>query len=247
MYIDSIYKQPTTLKIEHQVCVPTFLICQNGLVHKGLQHLLSGTGFAVLNNTFDTTSAFLYLPEGAASLVLVHDDPRCPDTAAMIRQVKSQYPWAKVVVLAERFEPEAVLAHYAAGADGFCLAGSSPEVLVTSLELIMLGQVALPPEVVLLLLDEMACRPHRPSSPPTMTEAAPSHPVLRKLSSREAEILRCLMRGEPNKVIARNLDVAEAPVKVHVKAILRKIGAGNRTQAALWATQHLSNRGAAST
>jgi two-component system nitrate/nitrite response regulator NarL len=47
------------------------------------------------------------------------------------------------------------------------------------------------------------------------------------------------MDGEPNKVIARKLHVAEATVKVHIKAILRKIGVANRTQAAMWAKGHL--------
>jgi two-component system nitrate/nitrite response regulator NarL len=50
------------------------------------------------------------------------------------------------------------------------------------------------------------------------------------------------MQGEPNKVIARKLEVTEATIKVHVKAILRKIGVGNRTQAAMWATEHLPRR-----
>jgi two-component system nitrate/nitrite response regulator NarL len=62
---------------------------------------------------------------------------------------------------------------------------------------------------------------------------------LPKLSTREAEILHCLTEGAPNKIIARKLAVAEATVKVHIKAILRKIGAANRTQAAMWATTHL--------
>jgi two-component system nitrate/nitrite response regulator NarL len=58
------------------------------------------------------------------------------------------------------------------------------------------------------------------------------------LSSREAEILHCLMQGAPNKIIARKLEVAEATVKVHIKAILRKIRVTNRTQAAMWAVAH---------
>ena len=47
------------------------------------------------------------------------------------------------------------------------------------------------------------------------------------------------MGGEANKVIARKLDITEATIKVHVKSILRKIGAGNRTQAAIWANENL--------
>jgi two-component system nitrate/nitrite response regulator NarL len=55
------------------------------------------------------------------------------------------------------------------------------------------------------------------------------------LSRRELTILRCLTSGASNKMIARELDISEATVKVHVKAILRKIRVHNRTQAAIWA------------
>jgi two-component system nitrate/nitrite response regulator NarL len=48
------------------------------------------------------------------------------------------------------------------------------------------------------------------------------------------------MDGDSNKIIARKFDITEATVKVHVKAILRKIQAKNRTQAAIWASSHLS-------
>lgn len=61
------------------------------------------------------------------------------------------------------------------------------------------------------------------------------------LSPREDEVLDLLKEGSPNKVIARKLDMAEATVKVHIKSLLRKIEVGNRTQAAIWAT----NRSAA--
>ena len=56
-----------------------------------------------------------------------------------------------------------------------------------------------------------------------------------RLSGREAQILHCLTKGASNKLIARDLGVAEATIKVHVKAILRKVKAANRTQAAMWA------------
>jgi two-component system nitrate/nitrite response regulator NarL len=60
-----------------------------------------------------------------------------------------------------------------------------------------------------------------------------------KFSDREAQILRLLTTGASNKLIARELGLAEATIKVHIKAILRKAKAANRTQAAIWATQHL--------
>ena len=56
-----------------------------------------------------------------------------------------------------------------------------------------------------------------------------------RLSARQQSILRCLIQGDSNKTIARKMAIAEATVKVHVKAILRKIRVHNRTQAAIWA------------
>lgn len=55
---------------------------------------------------------------------------------------------------------------------------------------------------------------------------------------RELEVLDCLSIGNPNKVIARKFGITEATVKVHVKAILRKIPAHNRTEAAMWAKKY---------
>jgi two-component system, NarL family, nitrate/nitrite response regulator NarL len=81
------------------------------------------------------------------------------------------------------------------------------------------------------------------SGPATFTPAVdPSAAAIaNKLSAREAQILVHLTRGASNKLIARGLGVAEATVKVHVKAILRKVNAANRTQAAMWAQQHMND------
>ncbi len=64
-------------------------------------------------------------------------------------------------------------------------------------------------------------------------EAKSSYPP--RLSARQQSILRCLIQGDSNKTIARKMAIAEATVKVHVKAILRRIRVHNRTQAAIWA------------
>ena len=63
----------------------------------------------------------------------------------------------------------------------------------------------------------------------------------RSLSKREEAILRLLMEGGSNKMIARRLVITEATVKVHIKAILRKLRLHNRTQAAMWAYNHLQH------
>jgi len=61
-----------------------------------------------------------------------------------------------------------------------------------------------------------------------------------RLSAREHGILHCLIEGDSNKIIARKIDIAEATVKVHIKALLRKIRVNNRTQAAVWGMSQTS-------
>jgi two-component system nitrate/nitrite response regulator NarL len=158
------------------------------------------------------------------------------DTA---KALKDQYPQARIAVIADCFDLGFVKLARSAGIDGLCLSANDREVLIKSLELVMLGEVVMPTSVMSLLLDLALVTTELKSQDKTEAELEWSDPRLRKLSSRESQILHCLTDGAPNKVIARKLDVAEATVKVHVKAILRKIGAANRTQAAMWATTHL--------
>lgn len=61
--------------------------------------------------------------------------------------------------------------------------------------------------------------------------------MLPELSEREIQILNGLVKGHANKVIARVCDITEATVKVHIRSILRKVRAENRTQAAIWALE----------
>lgn len=68
-------------------------------------------------------------------------------------------------------------------------------------------------------------------------EAEPQNPLASRLSQREMQVLEGLTRGKSNKEIARDLDVSEPTVKLHMKTLYRKIGAHNRTQAALIAKE----------
>jgi DNA-binding NarL/FixJ family response regulator len=69
----------------------------------------------------------------------------------------------------------------------------------------------------------------------TAEEKAPAHPLVEKLSQRELQVLEGLTKGKSNKEIARDLDLTEPTIKLYMKTLYRKIGASNRTQAALLA------------
>jgi two-component system, NarL family, nitrate/nitrite response regulator NarL len=108
------------------------------------------------------------------------------------------------------------------GAKGFLPKDISAEALEMSLALILLGEdIFTTPASLKVSL-----------SPPQRMAA--SKDLRAPLSQKETVILKCLETGLSNKGIARELGMAEATVKVHIKAILRKINVENRTQAAVW-------------
>lgn len=116
------------------------------------------------------------------------------------------------------------------GAEAYLIQPSTKRLLET-LELVLEGQVVLPRSV----FDKIPERRPPPLPPPS------EDPLRHMLSRREVEVLRRLVDGESNKMIGRYLCCSEATVKVHVKAILRKLRLRNRTMAALWGAHHLDS------
>ena len=218
----------------------TALICDSLLIRSGLQHILRDTPFAIAEAASVTGPKRLYHCAPNTALVLIEASQNTGRVLEVARQLRERSPETRIVALADQFELSFVRVAHEAGVNGFCLTASSPDVLINSLELVMLGESILPFEVIRSIMDMT------PQDQPLQEKTGePKLPDLKesKLSAREAQILTCLTKGEPNKVIARQFDITEATIKVHVKAILRKIGASNRTQAAMWASQRLPRTG----
>ena len=143
------------------------------------------------------------------------------------------------MAIATSFDLNLVQLAVAAGVDSFCLTTAGREVLINVLELTVLGEQILPRSAVDSLLNHASTVSGLGSDAPLASEQSAPDPRVTKLSPRETVILQSLMGGDANKVIARRLDITESTIKVHVKSILRKIGAANRTQAAMWANENL--------
>lgn len=221
------------------------LICDSLLLRSGLQHILRNSPFAIANVAPVTGPKRLQYCVLDTALLLIEASRNTSRVLEVVKQVREQSPDIRVVALADQFDLNFIMSGYEAGVNGFCSTASRPEILIRSLEVVMLGENLLPSEVLRSIMD---AAPQKQQQPPQGNTAEPILPDLKahKLSAREAQILGCLREGAPNKIIARQFDVTEATVKVHVKAILRKIGAINRTQAAMWASQHLPQRGGSS-
>jgi two-component system nitrate/nitrite response regulator NarL len=218
------------------------------MLREGLKHILSSTRFKV--HPEDLASRDLRLTHilgSDALLFIVDTNLFLSGLADTVRALKEQYGNARIVALADEFDLNGMMSAFHAGADGYCLATTGYEALIKYLELVMLGEVVFPSTMFLSAMTALSrkvdsheeCASPREPLMLQMTPDDSSNAPVRSLSSREAEILQCLMQGAPNKVIARKLEVAEATVKVHIKAILRKIRVANRTQAAMWAVNHL--------
>ncbi len=219
------------------------LFCRNPLAGIGLKHLLADTRFAISGTASDDVSLPRCCIETTPDLIIIDAGDASGQVPETVRSLKDKYSSARLVVISDTFDLSSLRQGRDAGVDGFCSSASSRDILIKSLELVMLGEFVLPTAFVAAILEgsPLNLEPE-PRQGATRAGLGLSDPGARKLSTREAEILQCLMQGAPNKVIARKFDVAEATVKVHIKAILRKIGAANRTQAAMWATTHLPAR-----
>ena len=208
--------------------VATLLLCDNAVARAGLTHILSCTNFTVVDSL-----------EAAPALCLIDASNASERVLEAVRTIKGQHPTIKIALIGSDVDREFVVSAFRAGVDGFCLAASAREVLVKSLELVMLGEKTLPGALVHSLIGQAPVAPEEAWVKPVAMQHLPD-PKVHKLSPREKDILQAIMGGDPNKVIARKLDVAEATIKVHVKSILRKVGAANRTQAAMWAAGNLA-------
>jgi two-component system nitrate/nitrite response regulator NarL len=221
--------------------IPTALICDSFLLRSGLQHILRDTPFAIAEAASVTGPKRLQYCAHNTALVIIEASQNTIRVLEVIRQVQERSPETRIVALADQFDLGFVRTAHEAGVSGFCSTASGPEVLIKSLELIMLGESVLPVAALRAIIDAAPQKREQPLQGST-AEPKPSDLKTGKLSAREAEVLSYLREGVSNKIIARQFDVTEATVKVHVKAILRKIGAANRTQAAMWATEHLPRR-----
>jgi two-component system nitrate/nitrite response regulator NarL len=162
-----------------------------------------------------------------------------------IPALKEAAPQARVLMLTVSENENDLAAALQAGADGYLLKTVESDQLCETIVKVLDGESVISPEMMTKLV---AVFRSRPSAAPAAPVSAPvSAPVPLEapreaasgadlLSPREREILLLIARGDSNKLIARELDIAETTVKIHVQHILRKLGLSSRVQAAVFAT-----------
>jgi two-component system nitrate/nitrite response regulator NarL len=209
------------------------LVDSDRLFCAALGALLSSTSFRISAEYTSLADATVAVRQGShPDLILLNLQSGNVDELALLKQLRTSAAASRIVVLASELTPQILSGALQAGADGCLNKTMSCEALQRSLHLVMLGEAVFPRSIADLLI----------SSGIEETAVAPSSAALpslgNELSKREIEILRCLLGGQSNKAIARNLSITESTVKMHFKNVMRKIRAQNRTQAAVWAIQH---------
>ena len=169
------------------------------------------------------------IADAEPDLDLVLLDLNIPGLAGIpaLKAWRRRYPEVPVVVLSSADDRPTVLAAIAAGAAGFIPKSSPNDVLLNALRLVLAGGKYLPPEALAPAAGSGA-RAGR-----VATEQALSLETL-GLTDRQAQVLK---QGKSNKLICRELDLAERTVKAHISAVFRALGVTTRTQAALAATK----------
>ena len=208
----------------------TCVVGQSKLFRAALTLLLEDTVFTVATGV-DSLEAVSRMngPYRQDQVVLLVEKPdNWSELSGQIEMLKARLvpPW--IVFMARTLDANEIADSFSCGVDGYLLEEVSPQALVNSLKLVALGEKVFPSQIVALMVASGWV--NRSSK-----NAHASYDGL--LSARELEVVNWLILGTPNKVIAGKMSIAEATVKVHVKAILRKAGVDNRTQAAIWAVQ----------
>ncbi|MGX9148065.1 LuxR C-terminal-related transcriptional regulator [Mesorhizobium sp. 128a] len=221
----------------------TVLVGPSELLREGLIRILNAEKFRILSS-----AACVYdllqkaLPQQRPILLIIDVDSPDADTGfAQIADFKAVYPASHVVALAEHCRSNDIVSAFRAGADAYLTKIAAHETFIKALELVMLGQTVIPAQPSTFIQDIRLDVKYDLANYHLTNgdhKAEKEDRELSTFSNREKCILRCLVEGESNKTIARKNNIAEATVKVHVKAILRKIRVRNRTQAAVWAMNH---------
>jgi DNA-binding NarL/FixJ family response regulator len=212
--------------------VRTLIVDDHPLFSDGLRLLLmASTSIAEIVCARSGTEALALAAQAPFDLVLLDWNlGSAPTGAALVQDFKAALPRARVVIVSGESSAALVRLAIESGAVGFVPKESSSALLIDALSITAHGGIYLPPAVL------AAAAAGRPAGAPSPAPAV--HPGLLsieemfpQLTPRHVEVLACLMRGMPNKQIARELDISDGTVKQHLNTVFRELDVQNRTEA----------------
>ena len=195
------------------------------LVRAGLLSLLAtASDIEVVGEAADGAQAVELVASAKPDVVLMDLQMPVMDGVAATRALRADNPATRVVVLSSFSDRTRVRDALSAGAIGYVLKDCTPEELLAAARGAAAGVAPLDQRVASALM-----RGRDAASPAD------------QISDRERQVLRLASKGLANKQIGRELGITERTVKVHLGNIFRRIGVTDRTSAAMWAREHLTD------
>ncbi len=157
------------------------------------------------------------------------------DGVESLRVLREEFPGPPMAVLSATDDWQTIKRALDAGMNGYVLKSGSPDELLYAVRTIRSGHLYVPAGVARAVSHIAAPTAHLApaSAPPTAATSMPAE----NLTARQRDVLGRLMQGHSNKQIARDLDIGEGTVKIHLAAIFRALGARNRTDAVMIAAR----------
>jgi two-component system, NarL family, nitrate/nitrite response regulator NarL len=239
--------------VRHSLSTSTLIVGQHTLLREGLAALLHHSTYRVIasaGQASDLKDVRVSPDRQPLAILTVDDTVGSPAEAAEnIRTLRGRFTCPTIVVVAETRNPVDIQKITSLAPNAYIANLTSRELLLKVLDLLALAEpvLLLPSGCTMTSPSAPLARPEPLEGPGGNGHSTPSAPGNARdsegplFSHRERQILRQLARGDSNKEIARLFSITESTVKVHLKALLRKIGVRNRTQAAIWAVarEHL--------
>jgi two-component system nitrate/nitrite response regulator NarL len=210
------------------------LIDDHALVRRGLEELLRSRGVDVVASVGSGEEGVALAKSQKPDVVLL--DVKMPGMNGIetLNKLRADGVGAPVVMLTMSREDADLRAALRGGAQGYLLKDMDPEELVPALESARRGDNVVAKEMVGTLARLVQGSGQGADEPPAPAGPAP----FAELTPRELEILEHVAEGLSNKMIARALNITDGTVKLHVKAILRKLNVHSRVEAAVLAVEH---------
>lgn len=207
------------------------IVDDHPLLRKGLKQLLAlEDDLEVIAEASSGAEAIPLAVELDPDLIILDLNMQGLDGIATLQRLREEGVTSRIVMLTVSDADEDVVNAISNGADGYLLKDSDPEELLEQIKRALNGKMVLSEAVTQVLATAL----RRPSVKPQSE--------LNSLTNREHEILSFIAKGLSNKLIARELNISDGTVKVHVKHLLKKLGLRSRVEAAVWMVNEQGNK-----
>jgi len=208
------------------------LVDDHPLLRKGLRQLLAfEEELQIVAEASSGAEAIVLANELDPDLIILDLNMQGMDGHQTLKKLRDDGVTSRIVMLTVSDSNEDVIKAISLGADGYLLKDSDPDELLEQIKKAVHGKMVLSEAVNAALADAI----RRPVEKPATD--------LSQLTNREQEILELIAKGRSNKLIARELDISDGTVKVHVKHLLKKLNLRSRVEAAVWMVNFQGKKG----